>query len=232
MPLQNEPRGPEESVLEDPARNAAGAAAKVRESAWRESWSGLGAVPPERLLGELSARYCEPHRAYHTLQHLDECFAALAPVRHLAERLPELELALWFHDAVYDTHAADSEERSARWAEECLRAAGVRAEETSRIGGLILETRHAVRPEAPDARLLVDVDLAILAAAVPRFEEYERQVRQEYDWVPEPAFRAGRARILQGFVDRPSIYSTSWFAERLEARARENLRRSLLALTV
>jgi predicted metal-dependent HD superfamily phosphohydrolase len=199
---------------------------------WSDAWKGLGARAPAGLLAELLARYAEPHRRYHTLQHLDECFAALAPACHLAERLAELELALWFHDAVYDTHAGDNEERSARWAEECLSAAGVRAEATSRIGALILATRHAVRPEAPDARLLVDVDLAILGAPALRFEEYERQVRQEYDWVSEPAFRAGRARILQGFVHRPSIYATSWFAERFEAPARENLRRSLSALTM
>jgi predicted metal-dependent HD superfamily phosphohydrolase len=232
MPRAND--GPEREAhrREDRVRTGAVGAARLRESAWRESWRQLGASAPEGLFAELNARYSEPHRSYHTLQHLDECFAALEPARHLAERLPELELAIWFHDAVYDTHAGDSEERSARWAEERLRAGGVGAEATSRIGALILATRHAVRPEERDARLLVDADLAILAAARPRFEEYERQVRQEYDWVPEPAFRAGRARILQGFVDRPSIYSTPWFAERFETRARENLRRSLMALTV
>jgi predicted metal-dependent HD superfamily phosphohydrolase len=218
--------------MSGPEVGATARAVGASRERWSEAWKGLGAAAPAGLLAELLARYAEPHRSYHTLQHLGECFAALAPVRHLAERLPELELALWFHDAVYDTHAVDSEERSARWAEETLRAAGVRAEATSRIGALILATRHAVRPEEPDARLLVDVDLAILAAPWSRFEEYERQVRQEYDWVPEPAFRAGRARILRGFVDRPSIYSTPWFAERFETRALENLRRSLLALTV
>jgi predicted metal-dependent HD superfamily phosphohydrolase len=201
-----------------------------REERWHAPWRGLGIAAPEGLLEELLGRYSEPHRAYHTLQHLDECFAALEPARHLAERLAEAELALWFHDAIYDPRAGDNEERSARWAEQALLAAGVASEISERVGALVLATRHDAVPEGRDARLLVDVDLAILGASEPRFAEYERQVRDEYAWVPDDAFRRGRARILRSFLERPSLYGTEWFSERLEARARENLRRSLLAL--
>ena len=197
---------------------------------WSVAWRLLGARPPEGLLAALIARYSEPHRFYHTLRHLDECFTALAPAAHLARHLGEVELALWFHDAVYDTRAADNEERSARSAEDALLAAGAGRDVASRVRGLVLSTKHEALPDEGDARLLVDVDLSVLGAPEERFAEYERQVRQEYDWVPDAPFRRARARVLESFLQRSSIYGTDWFAERLEARARENLRRSRRAL--
>ena len=75
--------------------------------------------------------------------------------------------------------------------------------------------------------MMLDVDLAILGAAPGRFDEYERQIRAEYAHVPEAEFRAGRRKVLQGFVERERIYVTDAFHDALEARARANLQRSL-----
>jgi predicted metal-dependent HD superfamily phosphohydrolase len=198
--------------------------------AWQRAWRALRAAPAPGLLAELESRYREAHRAYHTLQHLDECFARLAEAESLAERLAEVQIALWFHDAVYDTRASDDEETSARWARESLEAAGAPGEAAGRVAELVLATKHAAVPAGRDAQLLVDVDLSILGADEARFDEYEAQVRREYEWVAENAFRAGRARVLESFLARPAIFATRWFAERLEERARRNLRRSLRAL--
>jgi predicted metal-dependent HD superfamily phosphohydrolase len=96
----------------------------------------------------------------------------------------------------------------------------------------VLTTKHNAVPEEEDAKLLVDVDLSILGAAESRFAEYERQIRQEYGWVPEDSFRQGRARLLASLLNRSSIYSTAWFASRLEEQARKNLSRSLEELVV
>lgn len=199
--------------------------------AWDDAWRALRASPAGGLLAQLEARYAEPHRAYHTLQHLRECFEQLAPASKLAPHLPEVQLALWFHDAIYDTRAGDNELRSAEWASAALTQAGADAQAAQRVHALVLATQHAAVPEGPDAQLLVDVDLSILGAADARFDEYERQVRREYAWVPEEGFRSARARVLKSFLDRPRIYGTEWFAERLEARARANLARSLAELT-
>ena len=92
----------------------------TEQEQWSETWSRLGATAPDGLLTELVARYSEPHRFYHTLQHLRECFSVLDSASHLAGRLAEVQLALWFHDAFYDTHAQNNEEQSAQWAEESL----------------------------------------------------------------------------------------------------------------
>ena len=205
---------------------------------WNQAWSQLGAVAREGLLAELVGRYSEPQRFYHTSRHLEECFAALDPAALLATRLAEVELAVWFHDAIYDPRAHDNEERSAHWAEQELLAVGVDEDAAARVAGLVLATKHdaapaaALEPGSADAQLLVDVDLSILGSDQPRFTEYEQQVRQEYAWVPDELFRPGRARILTLFLERSSIYSTAWFAGRLEEKARRNLSLALQNLAV
>jgi predicted metal-dependent HD superfamily phosphohydrolase len=197
---------------------------------WQEAWDLLGLTPPPGLLAELMERYAEPHRAYHTMQHIGECFTVLEPAESLAQRRGEVQLALWFHDAIYDTRAHDNEARSADWARASLLAAGADAGTAERVHALVLATTHHATPEDPDAQLVVDVDLSILAAADARFAEYERQIRAEYSWVPPDVFRERRARVLGSFLERPAIYGTAYFATRLETRARQNLRRSLARL--
>ena len=184
----------------------------------------------DELHGVLIARYSEPHRKYHTVQHLDECFARFDEARELAQKAYEIELALWFHDAIYDVRRQDNEERSADWARSAAARAGAAEAVCSRLHQLILATKHDAEPPSPDAALLVDVDLAILGAAPERFDEYERQIRDEYSWVPGFVFRRKRREILQGFVARPRLYNTTHFRDRYEARARANLIRSIRRL--
>lgn len=200
---------------------------------WLCSWAELGIPTSARLRGlfaELVSRYAEPHRFYHTGQHLEECFEKWSDLRWLANHPAEVEVALWFHDAVYDTHSASNELRSAELALDAAGSLGVEALSVQRIHDLVMSTRHTVIPVDRDASLIVDTDLAILGAQPARFVEYEHQIRQEYAWVPEKVYRERRAEILSGFLERPYIFSTDLFRTRYELRARENIRNSLGAL--
>jgi predicted metal-dependent HD superfamily phosphohydrolase len=197
---------------------------------WERAWGAL--VGHEggggALRDELLVRYAAPGRAYHSLQHLRECIALLEPALPLVRHPAELELALWFHDAVYDPGADSNEARSAELACQALEAAGVGAAVGQRVSALILATRHDAVPADPDAQLLVDVDLSILGASPQRFDEYERQIQQEYaGCVPAERFKAGRRALLQQLLVRPSLYATEHFRQRLEAPARANLARAL-----
>lgn len=200
---------------------------------WTTTWAELG-VQRTSMLDEafdgLIARYSEPHRKYHTLRHLDECLATFAGYRTLAEHPAEVEVALWFHDAIYDTRSNRNEAESAALAVATVRKAGKSTECAQRIESLVMATRHDAIPTGTDATLLVDVDLSILAAAPDRFDEYEKQVRAEYAWVPGYLFRRERRRILKGFLARPAIFSTLEFRARHEAQALANIKRSLEAL--
>lgn len=194
---------------------------------WERTWATVGRSAPLGEYEALLARYAEPARHYHTVQHLGECFATWDGVRELAVRPGECEMALWYHDAVYDPFASDNEARSAD-----LAAAVLGGDDAliANVRAMILATKHDAAPPDRDASLVVDVDLAILGAAPQRFEEYERQVREEYSWVPGPLFRSKRRQILAGFLARPVIYQTPLLRDRLEAKARVNLARSIEAL--
>ncbi|MFO1432810.1 MAG: N-methyl-D-aspartate receptor NMDAR2C subunit [Candidatus Competibacteraceae bacterium] len=198
---------------------------------WQAVWSRVGSPltdrNPDPLLLALIERYSERHRAYHTLAHLEECLAQFDEAWELANHPADVELALWFHDAIYDPHRTDNEARSAAWAKASLLARGVSQMVAERVEALILATRHERSPTTPDAALVVDIDLAILSAPAARFDAYERQIRQEYAWVPEAVFRSHRRRFLEGLLERDRIYITDAFFERYEPQARRNIHRSL-----
>lgn len=175
----------------------------------------------------VSAAYAEPHRHYHTAAHVVECLEVLDEADVAAEHPDEVEVAVWMHDVVYRPARGDNEERSAelaaRWLAGCV--GGVEA--ADRVRGLIAATDHRDPPRAPDGALVQDVDLHVLGAPEKRFAEYERQIRAEYRFVPSVIFRRRRAAVLSGFLARQPIYTTAWFRERFEARARVNLTAAL-----
>lgn len=198
---------------------------------WLRCFSALSLQEPaEAQFTDVIHRYAEPHRAYHTAQHLEECFQAFERAHRLGQSPGAVGIALFYHDAIYDTHARDNEEKSAALARQVLAGVGAESSLLQSVTDLILVTRHAAMPETADQKLVVDIDLSILGVARDRFDEYERQVRQEYSWVEEAIFRSVRSRILQDFLARPTIYSTATFRDRLERPAHENLQRSIAAL--
>jgi predicted metal-dependent HD superfamily phosphohydrolase len=202
--------------------------------------SGLSDHWPPLLAAEAGLRdrlteaYDEPHRGYHNRQHLAEVFARidtiLAAGPGIAVDRDAVLLAAWFHDAVYD-HDADNEERSAELAEHELTAAGVEPSLVAEVARLVrLTTSHAVAADDPGGQVLCDADLGILAAEEPRYTEYTDGVRGEYQHVGDADFRRGRALILRGLLDLPSLFNTGFAREHWEALARANLERELAAL--
>ena len=198
---------------------------------WQSTWSDLElAEPGPHALHELLTRYAEPHRAYHTWQHLEECCKHFQQARALAGNPGAVQLALWFHDAIYDTRSSDNEDQSAAWAVRVMAGVGAPTALQESVRGMILATKHNAAPDSPDDALTVDIDLSILGASATRFDEYETQIRHEYAWVPEEAFCEARAKILREFLARPRIYSTAFFYDNLEVQARLNLQRSVARL--
>jgi predicted metal-dependent HD superfamily phosphohydrolase len=198
---------------------------------WAALMQRLGIGPNRETFERLQAAYAERHRHYHTAEHINQCLGTFDEVRHLARAPDEVELGLWFHDAVYATRAKDNEARSAQWAKEFLADSGVAAAPVRRVHDLVMATAHAAIAADPDAALLTDVDLSILGADRETYERFERNVRKEYWWVPGFKFRQTRAGILQSFLDRPAVFATRHFRDRLEEPARRNLALAISALT-
>lgn len=199
--------------------------ARTDLSSWTILWQALGARgAPSRWHERLIGAYQERARHYHTVQHLEECLREFDRVYGLAQQPVLVETALWFHDAVYDSHSTTNEEDSARFAVECLVGVGVDAASVETVRQLIVTTKTHEPEDIVDAALLVDIDLAILGQPSERFWAYERAIRAEYDWVAASTFAAERAKVLTRFLQRPSIYRTTPFRVKYEAAARANLR--------
>jgi predicted metal-dependent HD superfamily phosphohydrolase len=195
---------------------------------WMKFWKAAGASgDPDTIWKSLSTRYREPHRAYHTLTHIAHCLDELDGARKQARDPVSVEMAIWYHDAVYDPRSKDNEARSADLAARDGEAMGQAKDRRDRVTALILASiNHDLEPD-PDVRLFSDIDLAILGRPPAAFAAYEKRVRIEYSWVPEPVFRAGRSKILKSFLERASIYGTAHFRRKYETAARRNLERSL-----
>jgi predicted metal-dependent HD superfamily phosphohydrolase len=198
--------------------------------AWSALWRRLGArSDPGPLHQEIRRAYSDPHRHYHTIEHIGHALALFDGARASVRDADAAELALWLHDFVYDPRATDNEARSAAYAARILDEGGVPSRVAERVTALITATRHATPPEDPDAQYVVDADLAILGGTRAQFDRYEHQVRQEYAFRSEPEWREGRTRVIRAFLHRPRIYLTREFL-RFEGPARVNLERSLRQL--
>ena len=194
-----------------------------RRARWDDLWRRLGATPSDDAFTGLERQYSAPGRHYHTLNHLDAVLASFDQLRHLAPNPDVAELALWLHDVVWEPMRDDCELRSVEWAMEYLPALPA----LPALGTLILETRHlAAASVDPDAAVVRDADLSILAADEPVFDAYERAVRAEYAMLPTAQFNSGRSRILADFAARRPLFFTAT-GQSWEPRARANLARSL-----
>ncbi len=186
-----------------------------------------GNPPPPDAFGRLVAAYREPHRRYHTMAHIEHCLHEFDAARDLARNPDRVEFAIWLHDSVYDPQRTDNEEKSALWAVEILTASRVPRETIEHIRALILSTQHEDIPSDPDARLLVDIDVSGFGLPWEEFDLNGRAIREEYAWVDEEAYRAGRVKVLRGFFERPRLYLTDRFESAYGARGRANLRKAL-----
>jgi predicted metal-dependent HD superfamily phosphohydrolase len=184
----------------------------------------------EAVRDELLAAYGDPGRGYHDTRHLEEVLDRLDELSGSGtpfERLP-VELAAWFHDAVYDGRPG-AEQRSAEWAEAVLAAHEPR--QVAEVVRLVrLTETHRPAPEDRNGCALSDADLAVLAAPAARYAEYTADVRREYAHVPDADFRAGRASVLGDLLDRPHLFHTAYARERWERAARANVEAELARL--
>ena len=198
---------------------------------WKQLWQRLDADPPQAGLEELIKAYSATDRFYHNINHIEDCLLLFDQTKSLAAHPEEVELAIWFHDAVYDTKRSDNELKSAEWAEAAVKQAGLSTVIAERVTFLILATRHDQELTDRDAQLIVDVDLSILGREAAVFWQYEENIRKEYAWVPAQLFRQRRIEILNGFLERQHIYYHLKFREVFEANARSNLTQAIARLS-
>jgi predicted metal-dependent HD superfamily phosphohydrolase len=190
----------------------------------RRKWHDLlraWAVEPtlaDRTFEVVCRYYAGPGRFYHTLDHVQNVLETVKSLGSYARNPNAVRLAAWLHDVIYDSRALDNEELSADYAERLCEKLSI--PEGRLVAALIRKTKTHDAGEDADAQVLLDADLAILAASEPVYQIYAAKIRQEYAWVSESDYRNGRQRVLQTFLSRPRIFHLLC---RLEEPARQNL---------
>ena len=194
---------------------------------WDAAIAALGGTPTGGA--DLVARYAEPHRHYHTADHVRAVLrAAERPAANLpAEERHLLTLAICAHDVVYEGAAGQDERASAAWAAETLARAGLGRHLITRVETLVLATTTHEPADDLEA-ILLDADLAVLASDTRTYDAYARAVRREYARYDDETWTRGRTLVLRALLARPRIYAG---AAHREQRARANLRAELRTLT-
>ncbi|MFD5097817.1 HD domain-containing protein [Streptomyces albidochromogenes] len=202
---------------------------------WLDTLPATGelSADPRPYAENLLARWAEPQRRYHSTDHLVAVLGHLDTLAGHADDPAAVRLAAWFHDAVYRPDRSENEERSALLAERALAELGLDEARTAEVARLVrLTAGHDPAPHDTNGEALCDADLAVLASAPASYAAYAAAVREEYGFVPDDAFRAGRAAVLRQLLDLPALFRTPHGQAEWEARARQNLATELDLLTV
>ncbi len=188
---------------------------------------------PAPLATELAVAYGAPQRAYHNATHIAELLHWFDTVAEgPGWRQPsDVYTAILFHDAIYVPGAKDNEAKSAVWARRAIAEARLPANPDRVVALIELTAQHGKLETATgDAALFLDCDMAIVGSELAAYREYAQQIRREFATVPGDTYQAGRRAFVSGLASKPRIFFTDYFHQRLDARARLNLRDELATL--
>lgn len=170
----------------------------------------------------LAGLYAESGRHYHTLQHIGDCLRRLDQAKGQLTDPDAAELALWFHDAVYDPAGDDNELRSAFLFDRQL-GVHLPTRRADAVHAMIMATVHDGNAAEGDARWVADIDLAGIAAPWEEFLHATELLRRERGHLTDRQFRLGSERFFSNLLACRSIYLTDDFRTRCEAQARRNI---------
>ncbi len=176
---------------------------------------------------DLARRYGDPRRAYHNVDHLRHCFRELDGARrhpaYASRDLRAIELALWFHDAVYRSFWSNNEAKSADLMETVAPGLGFSPEVVAATRRMIEGTKAHASTDDPDEQLMFDCDLSILGQEEPVFARFQQGVRKEYQWVPGFLYARRRRTFLESLLARPAIFQSVPLHAAYESSARRNI---------
>jgi predicted metal-dependent HD superfamily phosphohydrolase len=177
----------------------------------------------DEALAYLTELYSEPHRYYHRISHIISMLFTLWQLKLSYKEAQLLELAIWFHDAVYDPKSSTNEEDSAKLAAEYCNRVGIPSDPVVRL--IKITATHKVEPGDTLGAIISDLDMRILGLDQISYSLYTLQVRQEYSHLTNEEWSVGRKKFLLGLLGRPIYHSE--FSQDLEPLARQNIQHEL-----
>lgn len=180
----------------------------------------------------ISTQYSKPYRHYHSLSHLEDLFSKLDQISALIQKPQIVELAIFFHDLIYEPESKTNEQDSAQWfvnfAKECTT---MKPEDISLVERYILQTANHLscnEQHGHDLLYFLDLDLSILGShSTDQYSKYAQGVRQEYSVLSDEQFCAGRSQFLKKMLAVENLFYTSHFRISIGEKAKENMQREL-----
>lgn len=197
---------------------------------WQILMDRFGVHDNDETYDALIGAYSEKGRRYHNTGHLISVLEHLDAVRKDLDHDREIELSLWFHDAVYRPFSKTNEGDSADWARRFLRMNNLDYAIEAMIQSLIMATRHPAKPRSEEEKIIVDIDLAVLGGTAQEYRNYAAGILYEYRSVPRWLFLKNRRALLKQFLDSERIYSNDYFFYNYEAQARKNIAAELIRI--
>ena len=172
---------------------------------------------------QLIDAYSEPQRVYHTLKHIEHCLAHLDNISNYLQNPDAVELAIWYHDAIYKPGARNNEQLSADLFMETTRG---RFDDSLRntVYQHIMATLHDDSEfENSDTKFMVDIDLSSFGLPWPEFSQDSDNLRLEMRGLSDEDFHRRQSRFQQSLMERARLFKSDYFYENYEQQARQNL---------
>ena len=192
---------------------------------FEDLWSrcaGSGDGAGERF-DEIERHYQESHRRYHTPEHVEHCLEQFDAAREHLDAPDAVELAVWYHDVIYDVKSRENELESARLFQRRARDR-VPGDQVDEVVALIMVTVHTrIAPETTDQAFMVDIDLSSFGLPWDRFITDSIAVRDEFAHLSDAEFFPKQRDFLRSLLARDSFCYTEFFRRRHEQQARRNI---------
>jgi predicted metal-dependent HD superfamily phosphohydrolase len=180
-----------------------------------------------QLWNEIEENYSNKKRHYHTLIHLESLLQQLFTIKIKIKDWDTILFSLYYHDIIYNPLKTTNEEKSAAFAENRMQLIGVPQMTIENCVRQILATKKHLLSADNDTNIFIDADLSILGQPWHVYENYYKQVRNEYSFYPDLIYRPGRKKVLQHFLQMERIFKTDVCFTMFELQAKENLQKEL-----
>ena len=194
---------------------------------WSNLMVRMGFPENRETYDRLVQHYSDKNRAYHNLKHIEECLALLDAFAPKGLNVDVIEMAIWFHDIIYNPYGKENEKKSAIKAQQFLEENSADNDLIEEVYQLIMSTLHKDTPKNQNEELIMDIDIAILGKDESAYQSYTEKIRKEYKLVPWPLYKKKRKEILMNFLNRDYIYQTPYFRDKFEKKARLNIQKEI-----
>jgi predicted metal-dependent HD superfamily phosphohydrolase len=197
---------------------------KYLEERFCDLWRSCSGINTEQVWQKLRSHYQEPHRHYHTLEHIAHCLGQLDLASDHVDEFSATEMAIWFHDIIYHYGAKDNEILSVAYFKEVAGVA-MSAHFIDRVSEFIIATQHTGAAGDSAIAYMVDIDLSGFGLPWDEYLADSLSLRYEAEGVNEEQYYMGKLRFLTELQRWPSLYQSPFFQNRLEASAQSNITR-------